>query len=71
MSGGTTCKCKESTKKIEERNWVVVNRKCNYSAFNGYKRTPSDYSAIKCQSCIACWRTKAGYVKKLRDFKKQ
>lgn len=52
-------------------HWVVVQRKCNHSAFNGYHFTPSDYSAVQCNpatgGCGRVWRTKAAYVDKLPD----
>ncbi len=55
MSGGTACRC--STRDVR-----VINRRCNYSAFNSYHRTPSAYSQVVCLSCGAIWRTKADYV---------
>ena len=58
MSQGVVCKCKP-------RKTVIVNWKCNYSAFNGYRWTPSDYSLIKCLKCGQYWRTKAKYVDSL------
>lgn len=65
MSGGTGCKCAESKKPIKDGNWKVIKYKYNESAFSGYRRTPSDYSIISCQSCPATWRTKAKYVEEL------
>jgi len=56
------CACKGKDKR---KNWVVVDYRCNYSAFNGYKFTRSDYSAVRCTSCGFGWRTKAGYVDSL------
>jgi len=53
MHGG--CKC-------DRRHWRVIQRNCNHSAFNGYHRTPSDYSSLQCTYCGHCWRTKARYV---------
>jgi hypothetical protein len=47
--------------------WVVVHRKCNFSAFSGYRRTPSDYSLVLCTACGRRWRTKALYVDTLPD----
>ncbi|MFB6881405.1 hypothetical protein ACFCY8_11270 [Streptomyces noursei] len=49
--------------------WVVVQRRCNHSAFNGYRRTPSLYSRVECTvpGCAAAWRTKAAYVSRLPD----
>lgn len=67
MSGGHICHCEESKKPIAERRWVVVNRLCNYSAFNGSRWTSSDYSALCCHACGNHWRTKAPYVAQLPD----
>ncbi|MFD0032493.1 hypothetical protein ACFVJK_30350 [Streptomyces sp. NPDC127172] len=49
--------------------WVVLARKCNHSAFNGGRRTPSDYSDVTCTApgCMGRWRTKAAYVDTLPD----
>ncbi len=41
----------------------------NFSAFNGYTFTPSDYSALRCTACGAYWRTKAAYVEEIDDAK--
>ena len=62
MSVSFSCKCEERKKPIKERNWEIVQYKCNYSAFNGYHYTPSNYSHIRCNTCQACGRTKANYV---------
>jgi len=48
--------------------WRVYNRMCNYSAFNGYHRTPSDYSALVCLFCFHPWRSKAAYVRSTPDI---
>ena len=40
------------------RRLVVTQRNCNYSAFNGYHRTYSDWSEIKCLECGHHWRSK-------------
>jgi hypothetical protein len=61
------CHCDERKKSVQERNWGVVDRHCNYSAFNGYKWAYSIYSQIVCLSCNATWRTRARYVNVLRD----
>ena len=62
------CRCNPRLSKSERKNyWVVVQRMCNYSAFNGRRRTSSAYSLIHCVSCSAVWRTKADYVQDLRD----
>ena len=63
MSSGIRCKCAK-----KDRDWGVLDRFCNYSAFNGYRRTPSDYSAVMCRTCRSVWRTKAGYVHGLPDI---
>lgn len=45
----------------------VLDRLCNYSAFNGYRRAPSDYSAVRCSLHRRTWRTKAQYVALIPD----
>lgn len=65
----SACKCGERDKPVSERAWVVWQRNCNQSAFNGYRRTYSDYSSVRCISCEAFWRTKANYVPQLKDSK--
>ena len=62
-----TRECPERKKHVRDRNWVVSQRMCNHSAFNGYHYTPSDYSTVRCKSCGAVGRTKADYVALLRD----
>lgn len=51
--------------------WKVTVRNANYSAFNGYHRTPSAYSEVVCTSPehngSPRWRTKAKYVEKLMN----
>ncbi len=47
--------------------WVVVQRHYNASAFNGYHRTPSAYSALRCLICRRYWRSKAAYVADIPD----
>lgn len=42
--------------------WVVIQFRCNHSAFSGYHHTYSDYSEVKCTECGRRWRTKAKYV---------
>lgn len=41
---------------------VVTDRNCNYSAFNGYRKTWSAYSLVKCVDTDTLWRTAAKYV---------
>lgn len=55
--------------KEHREHWVVLQRKCNFSAFNGYRRTRSAYSSVECQApgCGRVWRTKAAYVDGLPD----
>ena len=57
-------RCPDAT---EWLNWRVVDRCCNYSAFSGYRCTPSSYSALVCLDCGARWRTNAKYVSQIRD----
>jgi hypothetical protein len=59
--------CAEPKDHREAGAWVVEIRKANYSAFNGGRRTPSDYSQVRCTACPAVWRTKAAYVDRLPD----
>ena len=70
MSSGLVCRCVERDVSLEKRRWVVTARRCNYSAFNGYRCTSSDYSEVWCLVCNQHWRTKAEYVEKLRDARK-
>ena len=69
MSGGLACRCPESKRPIPKRNWLVLQRHCNYSAFNGYRYTYSDYSCLQFVSCKVVWRTKAAYASKLSNSK--
>lgn len=48
-------------------SWVVVVRNGNYSAFNGYRFTPSAYSLVRCRADGMIWRTRAAYVAGLPD----
>lgn len=69
MSGGEAC-----TQKGHRLFWLVTVDHANYSAFNGYHRTYSDYSEVRCtwempgrpDHICAIWRTKAAYVDALR-----
>jgi len=65
MSGGVPCSCAVKDKS----KWQVIQRNCNHSAFNGYRRTRSDYSSVTCTVCGHVWRTKAAYVMDLVDWK--
>lgn len=51
----------------DRAHWVVQQRQCNHSAFNGYHRTASAYSSVWCTRCKRRWRTKAAYVRTLPD----
>lgn len=62
LSGGTSCLIPE-----HRPEWYVTVRKANYSAFSGYRRTPSAYSEVRCPACPTRWRTKARYVDTLPD----
>lgn len=59
------CHCPERRKPVKDRAWVVVARRCNYSAFNGWRYTPSDWSEVFCKGCHALGRTRASYVEDL------
>ena len=72
MSTSFGCKCGERKKPVKDREWEVTQYMCNHSAFNGYHRTPSDYSTVVCHgktadgnTCTGCGRTKADYVTEL------
>jgi hypothetical protein len=58
MTYGCTCGRNPAT-------WMIVHWRCNYSAFNGYRHTPSDYSLVTCLKCRRSWRTKAAYTNTL------
>lgn len=64
MSKGICCKDKS-----HRPFWRVMQRWCNHSAFNGYRYTPSAWSAVICTApgCPSFWRTKAAYVNELPD----
>jgi len=57
-------------RKSHRPSWRVVQRNCNFSAFNGYHRTWSAYSGVTCtkEGCNRYWRTKAAYVSSLPDY---
>jgi hypothetical protein len=61
---GTACK-----EKAHRATWRVITRNASYSAFNGGRRTPSDYSQLTCLTCGVAWRSKAGYVRDLPDIR--
>lgn len=63
MSTGFTCR-----DRTHRPAWRVLVRLANYSAFNGYHRTPSEYSSVICTVDNMVWRTKAAYVKDLPDL---
>ena len=63
MSTGIPCKCNRKRGDID--GLVCTQYKCNHSAFNGYKYTPSDYSTVRCKRCGGVWRTKAKFVDQL------
>jgi hypothetical protein len=65
MSGGYSCSCKVK----DHKNWVVLKRHYRQSAFDGYRVVYSDFSTVLCLACGSCWRTKAGYVDSLKDYK--
>ena len=67
MSVSFSCHCEERKKAIAERNWLVIDRNCNHSAFNGYRYEWSEYSLVHCRTCGALGRTKAEYVDSLKD----
>lgn len=68
MSGGYACICKRRyAADFRAKFWRIVQFMCNHSAFNGYHKTSSDYSSLRCLNCGRYWRTKANYVYTLRQ----
>lgn len=61
MGQGTACIC-PGTRSFKRKMWVVLQYRCNYSAFNGYRRSESNYSCVQCTQCGHVWRTKQPYV---------
>ena len=57
------CKCKERKKPIENREWFVIDRNCNYSAFNGYRWTLATIQACNAGSA-------GGYGERKRNLSK-
>lgn len=68
MSVSFSCHCEERKKPVNQRNWRVLQRNCNHSAFSGYRYTRSDYSSVVCLTCGVEGRTKAAYVDNLKDW---
>jgi len=68
MSGWNRCTC-DGTWEEKRKNWIVVNRNCNYSHFERPKgcRHYSEYSLVACTKCTGLFRTKARYVFELPD----
>jgi len=69
MGMSISCHCEERGKSPTRRAWGVAQRRCNHSAFNGYRWTPSDYSDVVCLVCGGHGRTKADYTAVLPDVK--
>lgn len=63
----SVCMCPQRAKPLDKRQWFVVARNCNHSAFGGGHWQSSDYSAIQCHQCHDFWRTKSAYVDDLKD----
>lgn len=76
MSGGLACRCFETVEPLTmapgsnrpARLWRVIQRQRNFSAFNGYRYTPSAYSSLTCLRCGACWRSRAAFISELPDI---
>jgi hypothetical protein len=60
VSGGTACR-----NRSHRPFWLVLQYRYNCSAFNGGRKTPSDYSTVRCRECDISWRTNAAYVETL------
>ncbi len=66
MSGGWACPAPS-----HRPAWRVLHRNGHYSAFNGYRWTPSAYSRLRCLICFRSWRTKAAYVARIPTISPQ
>jgi hypothetical protein len=68
MSGHSPCTCL-GTWKEKRRNWIVLDRNCNYSYFEAPKgeKHYSDYSTVSCTKCNGKFRSKANYVSDLEN----
>lgn len=68
MSQGQFCTCGRDLR-TDKEDLIVLALKCNHSAFNGYRRTPSNWSEVRCirPGCHGIWRTKSDYVYQLPD----
>ena len=67
MGMSISCHCDERAKHPARRAWGVAQRRCNHSAFNGYRWTPSEYSDVVCLKCGGHGRTRADYTAILPD----
>lgn len=67
MSQSFNCHCPERQKPLAERRWVVTKYKYRTSAFDGYQIRISDFSEVLCKSCGCIGRTKAAFVKELKQ----
>jgi len=67
MAKSFNCHCGERKKLVYYRKWFVTQRNENTSAFNGYHPQYSKYSTVVCSQCLGNGRTKANYVKMLKD----
>lgn len=75
MSASQPCTC-PGIRSEKMKNWFVIQRRCNHSAFNGYHYTPSDYSTVACSGpgshgsgCTMILRSKSKFVSSLPDGK--
>lgn len=66
MSKSFGCSCKKKNR----INYGVLERNCNYSAFESpkYAKHYSEYSQVVCIKCKQMGRTKAKYVETLKDI---
>lgn len=76
MSGHTKCICNPKTNFKNTNNMRVVDRKCNYSAFESPKgqRHSSDYSTLVCVGsnglCPMMYRSKDDRIWSIPDLQK-
>ena len=67
MAESFSCHCPERKKPAKDRQWHVIQRNFQCSAFDGYRREYTERSTVRCKTCGATGRTAAKYVDLLPD----
>ena len=63
--------CSDGEKRHPIEHVNVTVRNGNYSAFHGYRFTPSDYSEVRCLACGSYWRSNARWVDTCADASRE